>query len=118
MTRPLVYIAGPIGKADEGRLKRVHDGMIWGKNILEWGGVPVIPHLLHFFDQVFPTRRSTLMLWDLAILERCDALFRMNGPSPGADEEARFAASLRLRIFHENADDLVLLKDWLRRANS
>lgn len=100
----LIYVAGPY-TADTigGRLDNMMNAIYAGKWILERGHFPFIPHFTHFFDQVHwdcPPSYKEYCAWDMAILERCDALLFIDH-SPGADKELARAEELGLIIFYD-----------------
>lgn len=112
--RILLYVAGPLGDSDH-----------WGINTqvaVSWAHAaaeldprvyPYVPHC-HGprFEAHAPKTRD--YEWWLAhcllMVERCDALLRIVGPSAGADREVARARELSLPIFRELWD----LEQWLK----
>jgi hypothetical protein len=94
-----VYIAGPIGLNDSGRLERVRAAIAAGDKIKRLGFAPFIPHLCHFWDEVFPDEYEAWMQYDFVWLATCHALFRVAGESPGADREVAWANANGLPVF-------------------
>lgn len=95
----VVYIAGPVGERDEGREARVAAGVETAARVLLAGFSVISPHLFCRIpgDELFD--------WDgwmkvcLALVERCDAVVRIPGESPGADKEVALARELAIPVF-------------------
>lgn len=63
-----------------------------------------MPHLTHFWHFASPhLPREFWLEYDLAWLEQCDAIVRIPGTSPGADDEMARAKELGLIVLP--ADD-------------
>ena len=108
-----IYIAGPLTLGD--RSTNVHRGIEAGIKMIKDGMVPFIPHLNdQFFTVDAETEKWSTRDWldkyDLPWLEVCDALYRLDGESEGADLEVRYAEEHDIPIFYEDEyDDLVAL---------
>ena len=108
--RPLVYLAAPYTVPDalEGTNKAIHTGTA----IQDSGHVTVyIPHLNLLWALV--TGQHDYEYWlsyDMSFLARCDALFRINGESRGADREVEFAEKNHIPVFYD-VDELF---EWAR----
>lgn len=57
------------------------------------------PHLSHFWDVLRPHEYEFWMRYDLALIPRFDAVYRMPGVSPGADREVALAQAIGLPTF-------------------
>ncbi len=93
-----VYVAGPITRGDT--LVNIRNGMLAGTELTKRGFVPFIPHndfIQYILDPVTLDYETILRL-DLAWIERCDALLRLEGDSPGADREVAHAQKLGLLV--------------------
>ena len=99
-----IYVAGPYSSIDRAERERnVARAMAAGLALLERGHLPFIPHLSHFFDQWAEAQGvaipyETYMTWDIAFLERCEALLHL-GSSPGADRELELAVRLGKPVY-------------------
>lgn len=95
--RPLVYVAGPYGDDPAPNTKRAMDvaDWMWGTGLI----APIVPHLSILWDVVRPRGPEEWYDYDLAILARCDALFRMPGTSDGANREVDFAMDSGIPVF-------------------
>ena len=96
-----VYVAGPISVGDTH--VNVRNGMLAGLELIKRGFVPFVPHLdygMRFLDPETMHYENMLDL-DFAWIERCDALLRLPGESPGADREVAHALSLGLVVTHD-----------------
>ena len=92
MGRPIVYIAGPLS-ATPGRSQwdNVRAAMKAAHEVMDAGGAPQCPHLFHFLEVEKARPYEEWMEVDLALLRRCDVLWRLPGASPGADREVQAA---------------------------
>lgn len=93
----LGYVAGPYSHGDVE--KNVARAMKAGSDIIDMGCAVVVPHLTHFLHMEHPKPYRTWIETDLAIVPRCDFLFRLDGPSRGADEEEEVALENNVPIF-------------------
>lgn len=105
--KPLVYVAGPYSaKTEAGRLDNTLEARRVGDELERVLVHALVPHLSHFFNGYFFRPYEAWMELDFAMLERCDALLRIAGPSPGADREVDHAISKGIPVFY-NIQDLV-----------
>lgn len=114
--KPRIYVAGPYTQGDR-------EGNTWsainaGQTVLEAGGIPFVPHLFHFWEQVWANPYETWMEMDFAWLEVCDGLIRLPGKSPGADREVARARERDLPVFDVTASysnlDRFNIASWLK----
>lgn len=115
--RPVLYVAGPYTNPDP--VINTHAACRVGTALIEhttW--IPMIPHTSLLWHAVTPRPVEFWYALDLALMERCDAIVRLPGPSVGADNEVRVARELRLREI--DFDDLpsVVQAPWLSRLGS
>lgn len=97
-SKPLVYVAGPYSHPDP--VANTHNAVEFAETRLRDGLVtPVVPHLTMLWHAIFPHDVETWYAYDLEILARCDALFRLPGDSTGADKEVAYANELGLPVF-------------------
>lgn len=98
---PLVYIAGPYTNPDP--VRNTHDTVVFADQLATEGWcTPVIPHLSMLWHSIRP--HDEIEWWyeyDLAMLARCDAMYRLPGASSGADAEERFALERRIPVFYD-----------------
>ena len=107
---PLVYVAGPYTRPDP--VENSHLTIKAADELIADGVVtPVVPHLTLMWHLVSPKPLEFWYAYDLAMLARCDAVFRLPGESTGADREVEFAAGLSKPVF----DDKAALYEWARR---
>lgn len=107
--RPLVYVAGPYTSPDP-VLNTNLTIQVAGRLIDQGAVTPVIPHLTLLWHAIQPRGIDFWYEYDLAVLARCDAVFRIPGASTGADKETSFAESRGIPVF--NDEDL--LNQWAR----
>jgi hypothetical protein len=113
LARPLVYVAGPYTYPDpEKNVNRVVD---FADSMLSDGIViPYVPHLTHLWHERRPRTLNEWYSYDLVILKRCDALFRLDGESHGADAEVKFAIDHDIPVFSAVED----LYAWCGHSSS
>jgi len=110
--KPLVYIAGPIGKGDA--LENTRAGILEADYLLDWGFHVVCPHLSALHNMIKPRHYESWMDLDFGLILRCEALYRMPGESPGADREVSFAEAHGIPVF-KSLPDLLNHRDVLKR---
>jgi nucleoside 2-deoxyribosyltransferase len=107
--RPLVYLAGPYTKPDP--VENTHNVIKLASELVDEGLVtPVIPHLTLLWHVVMPRPLEFWYEYDIATLARCDAVYRIEGESTGADREVEFAATAGLPVFTNREE----LGEWAR----
>lgn len=108
--RPLVYLAGPYTNPDPSI--NVNKTIAVAEELQDSGLVTCfIPHLTHLWHVVHP--HEDVHHWyeyDLAMLARCDALYRIPGKSSGADAEVEFARARSIPVIYEQPSVLT----WAR----
>ncbi len=97
--KKLVYVSGPYTKPDPAQ--NVWDAVKCADKILEKGYIPVIPHLSHLWHIISPKTYDVWMEIDIALLKKCDIIFRMSGESPGADQEVDIATMLGIPVIKD-----------------
>lgn len=85
----VVYVAGPFTQGGEGRNTRRAIDVAEG--LKRAGHFPIVPHLNAAWDMVHPDTWEGWLRWCLPVLEKCDAVVRVPGDSPGADVEVDHA---------------------------
>lgn len=117
--KPLVYIAGPITLPDP--FVNVHHAAIVNRGLLADGLVtPFMPQWSVLAAMITPDVSYTQWLaYDLEIIDRCDALLRLDGKSSGAEVEVEHAQNRGIPVFKVHgtsgiARTLVDLYDWAR----
>jgi hypothetical protein len=102
-----VFISGPYSRGDMAR--NVARAMAVANAVMDLGAAPYCPHLAHFLHMAHPRDYEEWMALDLEYVGVCDALFRMEGESAGADREVLRAIELGIPVFYTLAD----LEAWL-----
>lgn len=94
----MVYVAGPISSDPIGHsreaiaryLRMIGDGVV----------VPFCPHLSVLAEMMGgPVDYELWLRHDFEVIEKCDALLRTKGDSPGADREVEFARANSIPVF-------------------
>ena len=93
-----VYIASPysIGEAE----KNVWQSITCANELMNAGFAPFTPLLYHYINLVHPRSYSDWMQLDIEWLSCCNALLRLKGESPGADEEVEYARNNGIPVFY------------------
>jgi hypothetical protein len=96
-----IYVAGPITKGNIS--ENISNGIKIGDMIANRGHYPYIPHLTFFWDMFCLGHDYEFwMNQDFEWIKSCDAVFRMDGESPGAEREVEFAKSLGKKIYYSS----------------
>jgi len=85
-----IYVAGPYSEGDsEQNAKRaIH----LSDDLAKLGFVPIIPHLSNWWhEEVAQHDYQFWMNYTVSLLAICDGLYRLDGHSPGADDEGAYA---------------------------
>lgn len=96
-----IYVAGPYTKPDP--CINTHEAIEVADFLWSCGFAPFIPHLSHFWHTMSPKPYEDWLEYDLQFLVCCDALFRMDGESSGADAEEKFANDHNIPVFYTYA---------------
>lgn len=92
-----VYIAGPYTNGDPAL--NVRRAITAAEEVVAAGHVPFVPHLDHLWHLVNPHDYEYWLRLDLAWLEACDCVIRLDGDSPGADLELQAATQKGKAIY-------------------
>lgn len=92
-----VYVAGPMTTGD--LIENIRNAINTAETIWEHGFIPFVPHLMHFYDIQHPHSYKEWIAYDLEWLRKCDAVFRMEGESNGADLEVTEARTKEIPVF-------------------
>jgi hypothetical protein len=101
-----VYVAGPISS---NVFEGVARGNAAGRELFLEGLAPFVPHFDAFWFLPEGNWRAYLE-YDLEFVSICDAVYRLQGESKGADLECRIAEEHGIPVFHQ--DELV----WSNKA--
>jgi len=92
----MVYIAAPYSSNPDKNVKKALEA---ADILYERGYIPFIPHLYHHWHGISPKPYEDWMEMGAAFLERCDAVLRLPGESPGADKEVKMAQELGMPVY-------------------
>lgn len=111
--KPLVYIAGPYTNPDP--VANTHKAIEVGLILHDSGLAAVeIPHLTLAAHLIFPRTIGFWYQFDLDKLAHCDAVWRMEGASTGADAEVKFAFARKIPIFYQEDSEWHELLEFCR----
>ena len=94
----LIYLAGRFSRGDVG--ENINNVIKIADKLVKMGYIPVIPHLLFFWDLISPKPHQFWLDYDLHFIEVCDAILRLPGESLGADSEVRYGERLGKKIYY------------------
>lgn len=101
---PIIYIAGPITGDPWGCVKRATKASeeLWEA----FGFLSYLPQLSVLHEMINAQPYEFWINHGLNMVERCDGLLRLTGPSRGADMEVDYAVELGIPVTHYH-DDIV-----------
>ncbi len=100
MSKPIVYkvyIASPYTKGDTA--VNVKTQMDFASLLMLHNFAPFWPLHSHFLHMMHPQPYEKWLEWDFEWVLACDALVRLPGESPGADEEVKVAKRAGIPVF-------------------
>ena len=80
------------------------------------GAAVHVPHLSYHWHVMFPRPYEDWMADDFEVIARCDALYRMDGESPGADREVAFATEHAIPVLRDMESVGRFVHEYARRA--
>jgi hypothetical protein len=104
-----IYVAGPYTKGDVE--KNVARAIFIGDWITAFGHTVFIPHLTHFWHKQHAHEWEFWMKQDFEWLRACDAVFRIEGESKGADMEVELAKELGKPVYYDIPEIAALVKE-------
>jgi len=95
--RTKVYIAGPYSQGQVAlNVKNAIDAC---EKLWKLGYLPFCPHLNHLWEILYPPDVEYILAFDMAWLEICDCMLRLDGFSPGAEREEQKMVELDRPVF-------------------
>jgi hypothetical protein len=94
----LVYIASPYTNGSQA--VNVNRQIEVAHRLMNSGYAPVVPLLDHFLEIAHPRPYEDWLVKNLAILRKCDFVFRLEGASSGADIECEEATNLGIPVVY------------------
>jgi len=95
--KPRVYIASPYTRDPEGGVRRQIDA---AHELIDSGFAPFWPLASHYVHLAHPKDYHVWADLDLNFLPICHAILRLDGESPGADEEVNTARRLGIPVYY------------------
>ena len=116
MKIPKIYISAPYSDNPEENVKRV---LKVADKLLEFGYIPVIPHLYHYWNKISPKPYETWIRLGKVLLQDCDLVLRLSGDSKGADGEVKLAHDLGIPVIFLASDDQIgSIVPWIKYVES
>lgn len=98
-----MYISGPISLGDQ--FRNVQVAIDAFNDLMDAGIFSYCPHTTCFMNMTRQRSHKEWLRYDvLAMLPRCNAVWRLPGESVGADEECREARRLGIPVFDQFSD--------------
>lgn len=97
-----IFVSGPYTGGD--CVLNTRAAVEAASQLLEAGFAPYCPHLTLFWHYLTPRPYEDWLKLDLAWVEVCDGLLRLEGDSPGADREVAHARAHGIPVFGSVAD--------------
>lgn len=98
-----IYVAGPYTNgAPDGNVRAAVDA---AEQLRKMGHTPFVPHLNFLWGMVHQHGYEYWMDWCLEWVDRCDALLRIDGHSPGGDREVKYAHEQGMPVY-ESVDEV------------
>lgn len=94
--RARVYLAGPFTQGDT--CQNVANALRVAERLMERGYAPYVPHLNWLWGLAHQHEYEYWLALDKEWLAQCDAVYRIHGVSPGADEETALAHRLHIPV--------------------
>lgn len=92
-----IYITGPYSEGDVEQNVRNAIGV--ADIIRQFGYIPFVPHLYHFWHKQIPHDYEFWMDLDHEWLSECDALVYLDGESEGMDKDIALAIAYQLEVY-------------------
>ena len=99
-----VYIAGPYTAPDP--IVNTRNAILAADEIRSEHVHPFVPHLNVLWHFLSPAEYKVWLRFDFVWLIRCNALIRLPGHSPGADDEVAEAKRLGIPVYYSVEDFL------------
>ena len=106
-----VYVAGPFTGDQTVNTRLAIDA---AESLRRAGFIPFIPHLSMFWYLIYPNDYEVWLRMDLAWIEKCDAVLRLEGESRGADREVAHAKERGIQVFG-SIDELKIWASLVQR---
>lgn len=94
-----IYIAGPLTKGNQ--LDNVSNAINIYNQLIDLGYYPFCPHFSYFANIVDSKPYETWIEQDLIWLKECEAVYRIEGESEGADGEVLFAQQRGIPVYND-----------------
>lgn len=112
MTRPLIYVAGPITSDPWGCAPKAVE---WARELRDAFDFQSVLPQLSIFAEMHDHRDYEEYITDgLNLLSRCDGLLRIGGRSPGADREVAWAENRGIPVAYASETNLL---GWAYQVN-
>jgi hypothetical protein len=110
--RPLIYVASAFRGKEMHNTRRAVEV---GQRLRSYGADVCIPHLSALEDVIFPQSDEYWLGVTMRQCVRCDAVYRIDGPSVGADAEVAEMVRLGRPVLYTEASAADWIRDWCER---
>lgn len=98
----LVYLAGPYTIPDPVTNTRI--AMEKATELRDLGFPTYVPHLAILWDMAHPTDYDTWLNMCFEFIKACNYIYRLPGPSSGADKELVLASTLEIPVVYSTME--------------
>lgn len=102
MAKLYIYVSGPLTTGTENVMASIADAMKIGRELRKMGYGVYIPHLNYFWEVAYPQewKYEECLEYDADWIDKCDVVYRLPGPSKGADREVNYAISSAIPVVY------------------
>lgn len=98
----VVFVASPYRHGN--RLENVQRQIWMGHTLMDYGYTPILPLLMHYMEELRSRPDDEYRMADLELIEKSDAVLRLEGMSTGADAEVAYAETLGIPVVYDIAE--------------
>ena len=110
--KPVIYVAGPYTSDPDANIKTA---ITYGEHFVKLGFAVLIPHLCKLWDDIRPHDWEYWLENCLNLVSRCDAVFRFDGESKGADLETSHASDRGIPVFTDIYEMVGMFSSQLKK---
>jgi len=89
MRKTRVFVSGPLTTGEP--ITNIRKAVDAAEELMQAGYTPIVPHLMYFWQMVYPHSWDEMMTVCTEQVKACDVLLRLPGPSRGASVEEKVA---------------------------
>lgn len=118
MMRPLIYISGPLTNGLTAGVRDMETNIANAQSVavdlMAAGFAVFCPHSSGMWQREREIPYDEWLAHDFAIIDRCDAVYRLPGVSRGADAEVQYASDVGVPVFYAGGQTYEKLMEQVR----